>query len=223
MTQISRNNSLQDIESLQRCIRLVILLEAAKNADIRPISINQLHTFAYLSNVLSPVWNLSAFDGKVLKRRGGPFYPTLQNDLDRLVGMGVVIISQISHVLDEEEHWRLNGNYCLNEAFAAPILNQIRKFDGKRQLIIFLQELAYALSALEDSDLDDATKEDATYSDPVNDVGNVVDFAEWQKINFSANATLYFEQLFPRGTTVIRGELLHLYVHHLYRRLHGEK
>jgi hypothetical protein len=220
---ISSKNSLQDIESLQRRIRLLVLLDAADSAGLSPISINQFHTFAYLSNVLSPVWNLPALDGKVLKRLGGPFYPALQNDLDRLVGMGVVIISRISHVLDDEKNWRLDGNFSLNRAFANPILNRIREFDDKHQLLLFLQELAYALSALGDSDLDDATKEDATYADPVIDVGNVVDFAEWQKINFTANAALYFDQLFPISTRATKGELLHLYVHHLYGRLHGEQ
>ncbi len=47
------------------------------------------------------------------------------------------------------------------------------------------------------------------------DVGNVVDFAEWQQKNYSANAARYMSQLLPLNTRATRGEMLHLYVHHL--------
>ena len=33
---------------------------------------------------------MPVLDGIILKSKGGPFYPTLQTNLDRLVGMGVV-------------------------------------------------------------------------------------------------------------------------------------
>src|ERR1700687_2575811 len=80
------------IEELQRRIRLLVLLSAAERAGLVPLRILRLHSFAYLSNVLAPVWDMPALDGKVLKRHGGPFYPALQRDLDRLVGMGRVLI-----------------------------------------------------------------------------------------------------------------------------------
>ena len=161
------------------------------------------------------------FDGKILKRRGSPFYPVLQSDLDRLVGMGVVLISNISHVRDEEKRWRLEGVYHLNHGFADRILKQIVQFESERHLVTFFQELAYALSALSDDDFGSATNQDATYADPVIDAGNVVDFAEWQDVNYSANAARYFERVLPSGTQTTQAEMLHLYFHHLYRRLHG--
>ena len=186
--------------ALQRSIRLVLLLDAAENAGLTPIPILQLHTFAYLSNVLSPVWwEMPVQDGKILKRHGGPFYPSLQHDLDRLVGKGVVFISGISHVLDEEQQWRLEGSYNLNRSFADRILAVTKKFDNENRLLTFLQELAYAISALSGHDLERATTQDATYSDPIIDAGNVIDFAEWRKINYSANAARHFERLIPSG------------------------
>ncbi len=69
--------------SLRRRVRLVVLLDAAEAAGLVPIKILRFHAFAYLSNVLAPVWDLSVFDGKGFKRRGGPFYPALQRDLIR--------------------------------------------------------------------------------------------------------------------------------------------
>jgi hypothetical protein len=207
------------IDDLRRRIRLILLLDAAESAGLTPLPIIHLHTFAYMSNVLSPVWDVPVIEGKVLKRRGSPFYASLQHDLDRLVGMGVVLVSSISHVLDGDQQWRLEGSYCLHRTFADRILQRIKAFEDECKLINFIQELAYALSALSDEDIGRATTEDATYADPIIDVGNVVDFAEWENINYSANAAQYFEWLLPSGGRATQGEMLHLYIHHLYGRL----
>lgn len=208
-----------NIDELRRRIRIILLLDAAENAGLTPLPILHLHTFAYMSNVLSPVWDMPVLEGKVLKRRGSPFYPVLQHDLDRLVGMGVVLAANITHVLDEDERWRLEGSYSLHHQFADRILQTIKAFDIELRNTDFIQELVYALSALSTDDLGRATTEDATYADPVVDFGNVVDFAEWEHENFSANAALNFEHLLPGETAATWGEMLHLYVHHLYRRL----
>jgi hypothetical protein len=164
---------------------------------------------------------MPALDGKVLKRQGGPFYPALQRDLDRLVGAGVAVISGLGHVLDEDRRWRLEGQYRLNPTFAARIIRHLMSFEVERRLTTFLQELAFALSALSDEDLDKAMTEDATYSDPLIEVGNVVDFAEWHRKNYSANAARYFNNLMPGGLTASPGEKLHFYIRHLHSRIHG--
>lgn len=207
------------MDDLRRRIRLILLLDAAESAGLTPLPILYLHTFAYMSNVLSPVWDVPVLDGKVLKRHSNPFYPSLQYDLDRLVGMGVVLISNISHVLDQDQQWRLEGSYCLHRPFADRILKRIEAFEDERKFIDFIQELAYALSALSGDDLERASNEDATYAAPIIDVGNVVDFAEWEEMNYSANAALHFERLLPSGARATRGEMLHLYIHHLHGRL----
>ena len=218
MSGINRRSD-YGIDNLKRRIRLILLLEAAERAGLTPLPILHLHTFAYMSNVLSPVWDVPVLEGKVLKRRGNPFYISLQEDLDRLVGIGVVLISNISHVLNEDQRWRLEGSYCLYHPFADRILQRIEAFENERKLIGFIQELAYALSALSDDDLRRATTEDATYADPIIDAGNVVDFAEWEEMNYSANAARHFEWLLPGGARATQGEMIHLYVHHLHRRL----
>lgn len=210
-----------EFASLKRKIRLVVLLDAAEKAGLVPIPILRLHTAAYLSNTLAPVWDLQPLEGKVLKRRGGPFYPNLQHDLDRLVGMGVVIILGLSHKLDEDDRWRLEGSYQLNRDLAQGILDRLQDFETEQRMSGFLQELLFALSTLSDTDFDNAMMEDATYSNPLVDVGNVVDFAEWQKKNYSANAAKYFDRVIPGGFRATPGEKLHLYVRHLHRRIHG--
>jgi hypothetical protein len=210
------------VDVLRRQVRVVMLLDAAEAAGLVPLNILRLHGFAYLSNVLAPVWDMPVLDGKVLKRRGGPFYPDLQKDLDRLVGQGVVVISGVSHVQDKARRWRLEGAYRLNREFADPILETLADFPEERRLGDFITELGYALSALSDAELDRAMSEDATYSDPMITFDNVIDFADWRDRNYSANAADKFDQVI-QGGNASPGEKLHLYVRHLHRRINGER
>jgi hypothetical protein len=213
--------------SIIRRIRLIMLLDAAENAGLYPLPIVQLHTLAYLANVLAPVWNMPILEDSLLKKNGGPFYPGLQRDLDRLVGMGVVKVSKLSHILDEDGYWRLEGVYSLNSVFSKRILASIKSFKAEENIMLFIQELAYALSALSDEEIVQSTSEDATYSNRNVAVGNLLefgnnqDFNDWRKVNYSANAALRFEQLVPGGSRATYGELLHLYVRHLHTRLNG--
>jgi len=206
---------------VRRQVRLVALIDSAERAGLAPLSVLRLHTFAFLSNVLAPVWEMPPLEGKVLKRKGGPFYPTLQGDLDRLVGLGVVIISNLGHVLDQQERWRLEGCYRLHRPFADPILERVARFEEERKFSAFLDELAFAISALSDDDLDKAPTEDAIYSDPIVDFGNVLDFAEWQHKNAAATAADRLGRLVPGGVRPIAGEKIHLYLRHLKARIHG--
>lgn len=214
--------SLASVDVLRRQVRLVMLLDAAEEAGLVPLKILRLHAFAYLSNVLAPVWDMPVLNGKILKRRGGPFYPDLQHDLDRLVGLGVVVISGVGHVQDESKRWRLEGAYRLNRLFADPILNALADYPEERQLGLFIVELGYALSALSDEELDRAVSEDATYSDPMVTVDNVIDFADWRERNYTANAAEKFDRVILGGNAT-PGEKLHLYIRHLHRRINGER
>ena len=208
------------IDVLQRRFRLLMLLDGADRAGIAPIHVSRLHTYAYLSNVLAPVWNARVFDGRLLKRQGGPFYPELQRDLDRLVGMGLVVITGLGHVPSEDGRWRLDGSFALNRELAADALQSLATFPEERGMQAFLVEVAYAVSALSDSEFDRLPREDATYSDPNIDYGSVVDFAEWRERNYSADAAHHFAHL---SEGAMPSELLHLYVRHLHRRISGQR
>jgi hypothetical protein len=135
--------------------------------------------------------------------------------------MGIAVITNAGHVRDENNRWRLEGAYTLNAALAAGILEVALGFPEYRVVHAFNRELALALSALPNDDLDAFVDEDATYSDPLITDGNVVDFGEWRHINYSANAARYFADIIPGGGPATRGEQLHLYARHLYRLLHA--
>lgn len=210
--------------TLARQVRLIVLLEAARSAGLTPIDVTRLHTLAYLSNVLSQVWDLRPMDAKILKRRGGPFYPAMQTDLDRLIGMGLVLLGRIGHRQDEDGRWCLEGEYRLNSPMAKPVLEALRRSGTEARTLKYVSEIALALAGLDEGEIDQVVSEDATYADPKFSPGNVVDFGEWQRWqerNYSANASLRFEDLLPSGREATKGEQLHLYVRHLHRRMHG--
>lgn len=207
---------------LRRQARILVLLKAAAEALLAPIRVVPFHAFAYLANVLAPVWDMPALDGKILKRKGGPFYPDLQRDLDRMVGKGMVVVRGVHHVRGPDARWRVEGSYSLNRQMSQAALNYLLGRRDEGRVASFVQELAYALSALSESELDRALVEDATYSDPSFSEDNVLDFGEWSRRNPSANAAAYFDHFLPRGTKATPGERLHLYVRHLHRRLYAD-
>lgn len=216
---IEHADELDHFAVLRRRVRLLMLLDGAERAGLTPIGVRRLHLYAYLSNVLAPVWNTRAFDGSVLKLSAGPFYPALQRDLDRMVGMGLVVISNLGHVKDDSDHWHLDGNFSLNRELASAALDFISRMPMERTVQLFLYEVAYAVSALEDVEFDRLPDEDPTYADPMIAYENVIDFDEWKKKNHSASATLHFRSVYGQATD---GELLHMYIGHLHRRIGGE-
>jgi len=221
MTGTMSRGNIDRITQLRRRVRVIELLDAAERAGLSPIPILQFHVLAYLCNVLAPVWDMPSVDGKILKRFGGPYYPVLQWDVDRLVGMGVVIVSDVSYVRDADDRWRLEGAFQLNHSMSDRIVRSLNEFHWGRQRLTFVHEVAYALSALPEHSVEIAISDDATYSDPLISIGNVIDYGEWSDKNYSANAALHFRDLLPDGLRATPEEMLHLYVRHLYARMQG--
>lgn len=209
------------VASIRRRVRLVSLLEASREAGIEPLPTLRLHLIAYLANVLSPVWDMPSVDGSVLKRSGGPFYPDLQNDLDRLVGLGVVRVEKLRHQRIDDDRYRLDGSYRLNPDLAEPILTYLSTMPEEAVAMRFVRELVLALSALTDEEIDRAITEDPTYTNPKVGNDNVIDFGEWLSANYSAAAAEKVGDLVPSGAVVGASEKVHLYVRHLRRRLQG--
>jgi hypothetical protein len=208
---------------LQQQIRIVLLVDAAIAAGISPVPVNQLHLLAYYSNVLSPVWELLPLDGKILKRHGGPFYPSLQRQVDHLVGLGVLSIHGVDHAMDEDGKWRLVGSYSPNAAFADRILAAVSSIREMHSTRTFIQELAYALASLDIAEVLRTADEDAAYSDPVVEAGNVVDFGEWRDVNYSSRSADYMASLMPSGNWTTPGEKIHMYVRHIHQRLRSAR
>lgn len=200
-------------------LRLVLLLDACEAADLAPVPVMKLHAFAFLANVLAPIWSVESYDGKILKRRGGPFYPELQKQLDRLVGLGFVTIHSVRHI-NEDGRWRLDGSFALNTSTTAHIIEAARLFSSERTATVFLRRLAFAAARLSQP-LENLVVFDATWSDQRTGTGDVIDFSEWRAANYSAFAAKLFDELTPRNLKTSRGDKLQLYARLLERRAYG--
>lgn len=157
---------------LKQRSRVLLLLDAVEQVGIAPLPSPRLHAFAYLADVLSPVWDLVPFDGKVYKSDGGPHYPDLQDELDCLVVMGLVQVTDLRYLPTGDGGARVTGSYGLD--FASAHLEMILGALGARtpeaaidpadrNLHAFLVELAGALATLPDEQIESAAGIDATY------------------------------------------------------------
>lgn len=198
---------------LLRQIRILLLLDGAADAGLEPVPLPILHSLAYLSNALAPVWNLQPFDGKVLKRRGSPFYPVLQWDVDHLVGRGIVKVNDVRYS-QYDGQWRIDASYTLNELVAPKILLAINDTGYEPGLKEFCSELAQAVASLPYDLLTAILGEDASYGDPTIEVSNVVNFGEGRSVNFTANSA----EAFRPDLALTPSERVHMYVQHLQDR-----
>jgi hypothetical protein len=210
-----------ELIAVQQQVRILLIVDAAARAGLGPLPVGQLHLLAYFSNVLSPVWKLPPLDGKILKRLGGPFYPALQKQVDLLVGAGVLFIQGVDHAKDEEGKWRLVGSFSTNPVFADRILAAVSSIRDMYSVRVFVQELAYAFASLDPAKIFSTADQDAAYSDPVVEAGNVVDFGEWRDINYSSRSADYLASFMASGDWTLPGEKIHMYVRHMHQRLRG--
>lgn len=222
------------LQRMRQRARVLQVLDAAERAAIAPLRTQRLHTFAYLADVLSPVWHLSPFDGKVLKVTGGPHYPDLQREVDQLVVHGLIKISGLQYMPQPDGGCRVDAYYSLN--FELEGLEDILRALGARdreaaldwrdcEFHNFLLDLAGALATVPDKNMDEAAAVDATYADERFDVSNVVDFASWSTDpatdNLSYRTAEKFQDFLPEDAKLSGGEKLYLYASFLGRRLNA--
>ena len=222
----------QDLATLKRRCRVLLLLDAAEQAGIAPLRSARLHAFAYLADVLSPVWKLVPFDGKIYKADGGPRYPDLQDEIDNLVVLGLVQVRDLVYEPRPEGRARISGSYGLD--FESKHLESIFLALGARSveeaidpedrnLHAYLVELACALATLPDDEIESATSVDVTYRTRA-ELHNVVDFAEWVESEWEANpswrAAERFQAFLPEESQMLSGEKLYLYAAYLGRAMH---
>jgi len=190
--------------------RLILLLDACEAANLCPVPLTRIHSLAFLANVLAPIWSTRSYDGKILKRKGGPFYPELQAQLDRLVGLGFVLISEVAHS-EDDGNWTLAGSFALNEDLTRPVLRTLEAFAEERLAREFFRRLTYAASRLT-RPLENVVEFDATWSDDRTGEGDVVDFAEWRRANYSAFTANFFGKLTTTGSQKTAGDKLQMYM-----------
>lgn len=200
-----------------------MLLDAADYAVVSPLSLPRFHAFAFLADVLSPIYNFAPLSGRILKRRKGPYFPDLQWETDRLIGLGLVTLDRLkAHV--ESATASVTADLALDRERAGPILEVALREAGLVDLQDFLRELAGALGAIPEGELDDTTRSDVTWAQ--GHQGAVIDYAEWRAKNYSEAGIERIEDAAASiwGTSahdLSSGAKINLYVHYLRRAAHG--
>ncbi len=202
-------------------IRLIQLLEASERVALAPIGTDKLHSFAYLSDVLSQVWGLAPFDHRILKTGRSPFYPDLQRELDTLVAMGVIEVSDLRYRRLPDQSLSFHAKYALN--FHSNHCKNIRSSlanDPDAQVTQnYVDELAQALASLKDEDISAAATEDATYHDPAVERGDVIYFENPKGLRTTL-ATDALREVFP-DVNLSPSQRLYMYAHYLGKKVHA--
>jgi len=200
-----------------------MLLDAADYAVISPLTTTRLHAFAFLAEVLSPIYQLTNLTGRIMKRRIGPYFPDLQWELDRLVGFGLVDVTELRPVVEVSRAY-LHACFSLNRVAAQPVLEFVHEDAAFTKLRDFLREVAGALGAVPEEDLDSTTLSDVTWDTGTS--GAVIDYAEWRARNYSYMSAERIEELANENLGAVPGTLspgakVNLYVHYLRRAANG--
>ena len=225
----------QKLDQIKQRARVLLLLEAVEKTGISPMPLPRLHAFAYLADVLSPVWGLVPFNGKIYKSENRPHYSDLQNELDYLVVLDLIQVTNLRYVDTDssEDGSQITGDYALN--FCSEHLEKILDvlgpgnpdtvFDPEDiRFHTFLLELAGALATLPDEEIDTAASLDVTYLTKAG-LHNVVDFAEWTEDSWNANPSWRtaerFNVFLPEESSLSAGEKLYLYATYLGRSINA--
>jgi hypothetical protein len=208
----------EPLQAVERRVRLLSILSACADAGVTPTPIANVHLLAYFTDALAPVWHLPVLDGQVLKRRRQPFFPAMQRDLDRLVGMGLVRVLRFGYMeSDERDGWRLDADFEPIVRAVAPIMEEIERHDQQREMHMFVREVVLASSGLGTAGISELGELDATYSSSGVDIGGLIDMIEAPIA--TVRAARRFENLSPDTGRLASAELIHLYVRHLYARM----
>ena len=208
---------------IRRRIRILMLLDAADYAVISPIPIPRFHALAFLADVLSPIYHFVPLSGRILKRKAGPYFPDLQWEIDRLIGLNLVSPYGLTQVIENEKTY-MSGALALERKRSVLLLQHIYSESEFRSHRDFFRELAGALSNIQDEDLDAATQLDVTWE--AGHKGAVIDYAEWRAKNYSAMSANHIEEVATQALGEHGGKLLpsakvNLYVQYLRRAVNG--
>ena len=177
---------------VRRRVRILILLDAADYAVISPIPLPRFHALAFLADVLSPIYHFIPLSGRILKRRTGPYFPDLQWEVDRLIGLNLVMPHGLVPVIDDSNA-HVDTSIALHRPYVVDLLHLIYADKQFLHYKNFFRELAGALSNIDDPDLDAATQSDVTWR--AGHAGAVIDYAEWRAKNFSSMSTKRLEEM----------------------------
>ncbi len=194
---------------------VLLLLDSTARTGLSPISKLRFHRLAYYTNCMARLFGLRPADERIVKFRRGPYYPTLQWHLDRLVGMSLAKISSVRHFTDSTGPW-MDANYVITRR-GVTVVNRACEVHTVRALADFLLELSKAYASQSDDALDDLVLADVTYENPRHGLGAVIDFRRLRD-NLSVQAAESFARFASQPSALTVEDELHLYTEYLDRR-----
>jgi hypothetical protein len=191
------NSSLSEFDDKSyRRFWILSLLSGVEEAGCSPINMGRFNILAYISNAVSQCYGVTPLNPTILKEKDGPLYPKLLWDLDRLVGVGFVRVSDV--VVD-------NINKVRNVSYS--ITQQGLDYENCcRSLYPNLMEIGNSLRSAALAFARNYTKLstkslnslDGNYANPIYSDGQVIDFGDWIKNNSTANSVeLILKELQP--------------------------
>ncbi len=205
------------VDSRRRYSVLVGLMHELDRSSVREVTLPLLHSLWYLANVLTPLWRIKPFDAAVLKTERQPYFPMLQRDVDALVGMGMLRVTQFTSV---SRGARLQGCFALHYKFSDPVIEMMQTIPEEQELLEYLGEVVQAFERLSYEEQVEGSGEDASYSDPGVDYGNVVDLGEWLERGGATPTADVLDRIDAvAGRDLLPVERMEIYVDHLGRRL----
>lgn len=222
MNSVHTPSRLEPVDQHRRWLRILSILDACRWVGLTPVTTNSLHVIAYLSEVFAPVWQVKLLNGKVLKQLTSPYYPTLQQDVDRLIGMGLIRVDEMDVGRNDDGEPVLLPKFSLEVGRVEPILSALRELPGEEIDMDFLREVVQSFSILSDEQVPTSMNEDATYGDPAVDTGQVIDLGEWKKTEDTATSHVVDRIRELGENRLTSAEVIDMYVNHIaYRVNHG--
>lgn len=167
---------------------ILLVLRAARYCGFATVASDVFHRLVFFANTLAPTVDISSETPRVLKAEQGPFFPDYQWDLDRLVGMALVDVRDLSWASEDGRYF---GKYRINNKgllLSEEILRDNDYFAFTERAI---SEVVSAFSKTKGLFEPSSAFYDASYSQDTIRFGEVIDFGEWNPHNYTTDAALF--------------------------------
>ena len=203
---------LTEYSSLSVRVWLLLLLSESGDAGLQPIERLRFHKLLFLSNTLASVYGSQLPAAGVTRNIDGPFYPRLQWHLDRLVGMGLVLLEKVDRgiLAGNDKHsltYKISrsGFLVVNECLTLTTMKRLRQF---------FHELCFSFATIEEENRDITALNEVNYARKGPSLGSFVDLST-RRSNLTVPLTEYFASFVPQQDVTNRREQVRLYVKYL--------
>lgn len=171
---------------------ILALLAGTERAGISPMDIGQFNMLAYLANAVARCYDIEPLSPIVLKEKKGILYPKLIWDLDRLVGMGLVRVSNI--VLTSQGETK-SVSYGITTKGINSLNACIEISEGLKNTATALSSTAMAFCRTRNNiHIESLHRRDGNLADNRFSDGDVVDFGLWDLNNSTANSVDFVKE-----------------------------